>query len=197
MRSVIRQRLEPPFSKAKVEVIIFCMTVSISNNVVKEFGPPCLYDSFSSLRFVDNHLCTAVLMFCHSRLKSGLWLGYFDTPTLFFFTHSVVCCCALAHWCMIQIRPSFRCQTDGLIAVYKKIHMEEFIVISMTGRCTGPVYGPLWLRFHIRCLWWYAVFGFQQPWHCALWPNTSKSGSSVQSPLFQKSWLFHIKLRKS
>lgn len=60
------------FSKAEVEVVIFCMTVSISNKVVKEFGPPRLYDSFSSMRFVDNHLCTAVLMFCHSRLKSGL-----------------------------------------------------------------------------------------------------------------------------
>lgn len=65
------------------------------------------------------HRCLNVLP---QQVEVWTLTGLFRHPTIFFFTHYVVCCCALAHWCLNQIRPSFRCQTDGLTAVYKNTY---------------------------------------------------------------------------
>ena len=44
----------------------------------------------------------------------------------------------------------------------------------------------------MRCLYWYAVFGFLQMWLYALCPNISTLVSSVQSPFIQTSFDIHI-----
>jgi len=68
------------------------------------------------------------------------------------------------------------------------------MVASMTARCPGPVVAkqawiisppPLYLIVGMRCLCWYAEFGFLQT---CFWPNISTIVSSVQRTLFQKSW---------
>ena len=73
---------------------------------------------------------------------------------------------------------------------------EEFMVDSMTARCPDPVAAeqaqiisppPPCLTVGMRCLCWYAVFGFLQTCCCALWPNISTLVWSVQRTLFQNS----------
>ena len=66
----------------------------------------------------------------------------------------------------------------------------------MTAKRPGPVAAeqaqiisplPPCLIGGLRCLCWYAVFGFLQMCCCALWANISAVVSSVQNTLFQKS----------
>ena len=176
---------------------------SVSHMVVEGLGcDPLFFPTLLQIIEVCSiGLCTALLRSHHSilvSLRSGLWLNHCNTLILFFFRHSVVdlllCLGSLSCW---WASFSFSCRTDGLTFDSRILwYPEEFMVDSMTARCPGPVAAeqaqmisppPPCLTVGMRCLCWYAAFGFLQTCCCALWPNISTLVWSVQRTLFQKS----------
>ena len=75
-----------------------------------------------------------------------------------------------------QFQLSFSCQTGGLTFHFRIIGYREELIDSMTAMCPGPVATKqvqtpprLCLTVGLRCLFWYAVFGFHQTRFCPLW----------------------------
>lgn len=110
-------------------------------------------------------------------------------------------CCSFAHVLgMIVLLQTISIQlltmwTDSL-EFYSWLlwYTEELMLNSVISRC--PVAAQqAWnrhpstfvLTVGTRCLCWYAVLGFCQMCHCALWPNISTFVSYVQRTFFQKT----------
>lgn len=161
-----------------------------------------LYDSlaysflqccFRSSKFVSICLCTALLWSHHSISVWSLLWGFFSFFKIF--------CCSFAHVLgMIVLLQTISIQlltmwTDSL-EFYSWLlwYTEELMLNSVISRC--PVAAQqAWnrhpstfvLTVGTRCLCWYAVLGFCQMCHCALWPNISTFVSYVQRTFFQKT----------
>lgn len=123
---------------------------------------------FSSLRFTDIYLYTALSSFCYSisvRLRSGLWLGLCNTSNFFFFSYSDLLLCK-----PIAVR-----ETPSHLALIV-FCSDEFMVDSDPVRCPGPVAVKTSTSHHHSTSWCYVLL-----------PNISTLNLSVQSRLLQKS----------
>lgn len=129
------------------------------------------------------------------RLRSGLWLGYCNILFLLFFLTILlqIYCCIWDH-CPVAYSSLGQDLAVGQMASH--LTLEEFMVDSVTARCTSPLTAkqaqivaslPPCLRDELRCLCWYALSNFLQMWFCALKPNISTLIFSVQRIFFQKS----------
>ena len=127
--------------------------ISLSRHCRGTLANPSLHCCFSSLRFADGHLCTALLKPHQStsvRLRFGLCLGH-----------------------NILILFSFGRFVEDLLAWFGGHHLvltDEFMVLSIT-RWPSPAAAvpalitnppPPCLMLGMRCLRRWAVFGFSQ-----------------------------------
>jgi len=150
--------------------------LSVSHIVMEVFWPTLLY-SMGTVYWGLQHWFTHSSLKVHTTGFQWGWVLDFDwtiaTPWFFPFSDILlyICCCDWDHcldaW---QLQLSFSCWRDGLTFDSRIFwYTEEFIVDTMTARCPGPVGvdqyqiispPPLCLTVCMRCLWWYAVFGF-------------------------------------
>jgi len=129
-----------------------------------------------------------------TRLRSGLELDHGNTSVHFFFSSSLV-----------DLLPSVGTYflLLGLVSFNRASHLtQEYFGKQRSSwsfqwpRCSGPVSAkraqiitppPPCLAGGMRCLWWYAVFGFHQMRCCALWSDIFTCVFPVHKTLFQKS----------
>ena len=143
-------------------MVIYCITISLLQYCERLYSGP-RFNTASVYWGLGIHKCAALKVLLHFEVLtfSRPFQNIGSVSYIFDLISDIdLLVCFRSFSCMTQGLPSVNCETEALILASRLLWCtEEFIIHSMTARCTDPVTAKQPHIFLLECCWIFAKLG--------------------------------------